>query len=452
LTDSIFIKHAVVCTFDKNHSETPNIIDDGAVVTSNQQIVSVGKTEDLAKDFRQTDTVIDASGKIVIPGLVSAHTHIAATFLRGLLEDIDNHFYGYALPLEEYLTQDAVFKFSLLGAVEALKYGITCINDIYHYSEATAKAVSQVGLRAVIAHKVFDANLSKIKDGSYERSLESGIKRLRTNEKLVKEWNGGSNQRISCRIGPHAPDTCSPELLRASRESAKRLGVGIHMHLSQSQKEVEYIRRNYNKSSVEYANDLGLLDSDTVAAHAIFASETDLEILKRKDVAIVQCPSIYGKVGVFPKFTRMLNDGIRLGLGTDWLSMDIWDNLRQAIGINRILSSSKSLSATKVLQLATVGSARVLKKDHEIGALFPSMKADIVLLNGKGSHMRPLRNPIQNLVYYANMNDIDTVIVDGQIVVEKGQIKTVNEEDIVADAQASAEQIWPKIPYPSIIK
>ena len=440
---TILIKNAIVMPSDPRPD---HFIRDGAVALAEGRVAAVGPTDEVLARYPQNDVVIDGSRSIVMPGLISAHTHITGDFLRGLTEDIDNHFYGFALPLEDYLTDEISYRIDALGAVECLKYGITCINDIYHYSDAMARAVSEVGLRGVIAHKVFDVNLRNLERDDYSRDEAQGEKKLRTNLKLIDDWHGKADGRITCRIGTHATDTCSPELLRTARAEALKRGVGVHIHVAQSDREAAYVKRAYGKTSVGFLDGLGFFDQDVLAAHLILADEDDLEIIRRRGAAVGHCPVIYGKVGAYPNLRLMLAKGIPVGLGVDWLSMDIWENMRQAIAINRILAhGERAMDAATVFHLATMGSARALRMDRSIGSLTPGKKADVTIIDRRGAHMAPLRNPLQNAVYYANGGDVRTVIVDGRIVVEDGEVKTVDEDRVVDEAQRAAERVWSNI-------
>jgi len=440
---TIVVKHAIVMPSDLRPD---SFIPDGSVVVEEGRIVAVGKSDDVLKGYPQSDVVIDGSRSIVMPGLVSAHTHITGDFLRGLTEDIDNHFYGFALPLEDYLTDEISYRIDVLGAIECAKYGITCINDIYHYADAMARGVSEVGLRGVIAHKVFDVNLRNLEHDDYSRDEDQGYQKLKTNVKLIEDWHGKSEGRITCRIGTHATDTCSPELLKAAKAEAAKRKVGIHIHVAQSDREAAYIRRTHGKTSVGYLDGLGFFDEDVLAAHLLLANEEDLEIIRQRGTAIGHCPVIYGKVGAYPNLEMMLAKGIRVGLGVDWLSMDIWENMRQAIAINRILDHGKrTMDASTVFHLATMGSARALGMAQSIGSLTAGKKADITIIDRHSAHMAPLRNPLQNTVYYANGGDVRTVIVDGRTIVEEGAVKTVNEDEAVDAAQQAAEQVWSNI-------
>jgi 5-methylthioadenosine/S-adenosylhomocysteine deaminase len=427
-------------------------IRDGAVVITDGQITAVGKTEDILKSNPQNDVVIDGTHSIVIPGLVSGHTHITGAFLRGLTEDMDNHFYGFALPMEDFLTDDISHSINVLGAIECVKYGVTCINDIYHYSDSMARGVSEVGLRGVIAHKIFDVTLRNLQNDDYSRNEELGYQRLKTNIKLIDDWHGKGEGKITCRIGTHATDTCSTELLKTAKAEAVKRGVGIHIHVAQSEREVAHIKRTHGKTSVEYLDGLGFFDENVLAGHLLLANEQDLDIIRQRGTAVGHCPVIYGKVGAYPMLEMMLAKGIPVGLGVDWLSMDMWENMRQGIAINRILdhgrlldSGKVGMDASTVFGLATMGSARALRMDQSIGSIKPGKKADVTIIDRNNAHMTPLRNPLQNLVYYANGGDVRTVIIDGRIVVEDGVVKTVDEQGAVEAAQQAAEQVWANI-------
>lgn len=451
MAQSILIKHATILPMDQVGLVPTRVIEDGALVTREDKILALGKCEEVIKEHSRADIVIDGSGKIVIPGFVNVHSHVTGSFLRGLLEDIPNHFYHYALPLEDFLTEESTFKFSQIGAVEAVKYGITCVNDIYHYADATARAIDKVGMRGVVAHKVFDADLSKIKDDKYVRDPELGQKRLEANIKLVKDWHGKADGRITCRIGTHATDTCRAELLKAGREAATKLGVGIHIHVAQSTKETAYIRRTHKKSSVQYLDSLGFLDSDVVAAHLVYASKADLRVVKARGVNVAHCPSIYGKVCHFPRIEDMYSTGLSIALGTDWLTMDMWDTMKQAIGISRVLTGKMIMTADKALDMATITSARALGLSDNIGSLSPGKKADFIVVPSRKAHLRPLRNWAQNLVYYGNGGDVETVVVDGRFVVQNGRLETLDEQEVVREAQEAAEEVWSHVPYPKLV-
>jgi 5-methylthioadenosine/S-adenosylhomocysteine deaminase len=446
---TVLIKNADIVRVDKDCMGWSDVLRNGSVVIEDDKIAAVGPSSKIAMDYDTFDMTIDGQGMIVLPGFVNAHAHVTGSFLRGLLEDIPNHFYGYALPIEKFLTLDAIRTFSLLGALEALRFGVTCINDHYYHSDQIARAFVASGIRGVVAETVLDVDMAKLKDGKYKHNLDVGVKALETNARLVRDWSGRGDGRISCRIGVHATDTCSKELLLASNEKAQKLGVGIHMHLAQTAKEVDYVKKTYGKGSVEYLADIGLLTDRVVAAHLNYAKDSELALLSSHKVGVAQCPTIYGKMCVKSKLDWFAEQGVPCGLGTDWLSMDIWDNMRSAIGISRTLTGREILTAQKVLEFATIGSAKVLGMDSSIGSIEPGKKADLLLLNTKSAHMSPLRNPIQNAVYYASGGDVAYVFVNGKLVVEAGRTTQISEEEVVQQAQMLAQEIWGKLPYPA---
>jgi 5-methylthioadenosine/S-adenosylhomocysteine deaminase len=437
---TIIVKHATIIP-----GEGKPVINDGGLVVEEGRIAAVGKSDEVQKAYPKNDIVINGSRSIVLPGLVSAHTHITGAFLRGLTEDRENHFYGFALPLEDYLTEDIAYKINVLGAVECAKYGVTTINDIYHFSDAMARGVSEVGLRGVIAHKIFDVKLRNLQNDDYSRDPEQGVAKLKENVKLIEDWHGKGDGRITCRIGTHATDTCSPELFKAAKQEAVKHGVGIHVHVAQSDREVAYIKRTYNKTSVEFLDSLGFLDQDVLTAHLVRATDSDLDIIKQRGTTVGHCPVIYGKVGMYPHLEKMFAKGIPVGLGVDWLSMDIWENMRQGIAINRILGHDMMMTAPVVFDLTTMGSARALHMDQKIGSLRPGKAADITIIDKHNAHMAPLSDPLANVIYYANGGDVRDVIIDGNVVVEDGIIKTANEDEVVEAAQQAAEQVWANI-------
>jgi 5-methylthioadenosine/S-adenosylhomocysteine deaminase len=446
---TVLIKNADIVLVDKDCTGWSSVLRNGSVVIEGDKIAAVGPSSKIAMDYSSFDTTIDGQRMIVLPGFVNAHAHVTGSFLRGLLEDIPNHFYGYALPLEKFLTPDAIRTFSLLGAVEALRFGVTCINDHYYHSDQVARAFAASGVRGIVAETVLDVDMAKLKDGKYRHNLDAGMKALETSARLVRDWSGRGDGRISCRIGVHATDTCSKELLLESNETAKKLGVGIHMHLAQTSKEVEYVRKTYGKGPVEYLNDIGILTDKIIAAHLNYAKDSELSLLTTHKVGAAQCPTIYGKMCVRSKLEWFAEQGVPCGLGTDWLSMDIWDNMRSAIGISRTLSGREVLTAQKTLEFATIGSAKVLGMDSLIGSIEPGKKADLVVLSTRSAHMSPLRNPIQNAVYYASAGDVSYVFVNGEMVVDSGRTTLISEEDVVSQAQTLAQEIWEKLPYPA---
>ncbi|MFQ6075607.1 MAG: amidohydrolase family protein [Candidatus Bathyarchaeia archaeon] len=428
------------------------VIRGGGLAIEGDRIAALGNAEKLRKEYKDADIVIDAEKKAVLPGIVNVHSHVGNIFGKGLTEDRENGFYRTALPLEKYVTPKDIYHLSLHGCVEALKFGVTCLNEIWHYIWETARAVAEIGMRGVMAHKVLETDLEGLHHGVWRRISGMGDERLKENIDLIKKWHGKAEGRITCRFGAHAPDTCSPELLKRIKELAQNYDVGINTHIGQSKIEMEHMKEVYGKGSVEFLDDIGFLGPDVVAAHLAWISKEEVEILRRTGTYMAHCPVIMAKRGAFPPMGDIYRSGVNVALGTDWLSMDPWDNMRCAIEVSRVLTSDVStLSATRALELFTTASAEALGLEEDIGSLEIGKKADIIIIDLRRPQLNPLHDLIPNLVYYASMGDVETVIVDGKVILEDGRAKTVDEEEVVERAQEAAEGIWGNVSFDPLI-
>lgn len=425
------------------------VLREKGIVIDGNRIIAIDNSEKLKREY-DIDTVIDARNKAVLPGFVNAHTHVAPTpILRGLTEDKTDGFYGFALPMEKHLLKEDVYPLSLLGCIDVIKSGSTCINEIWHYMSETARAIEKTGLRAVISHKIKEVDLSKIQYDIYEFNSEEGEYRLKENIKLIKKWHGRANGKILCRFGPHATDTVSPELFKRIRNLANKYKVGIHIHIAQSEREISQMKKVYGKTSVEFLNGIGFLGSDVIAAHLTYVSNKEIDILYRTGTSMAHCPLIMAKVGSFPPMREIYKKHIKVALGTDWVGMDPFSTMRFAIGITRILTSSiPIISSYKALEMFTIESARALGLEREIGSIEIGKKADVILIDIKKPHLVPTTKSydiISSLVYNANGNDVDTVIIDGRIIMEDRKIISMNEDEIIDKGEQIAEEIWDRV-------
>jgi 5-methylthioadenosine/S-adenosylhomocysteine deaminase len=441
VSESTLIRDATIVTNDRNR----RIIQGGSLVVEKDKIGAIGKTDDVKKAYGNTSQEIDAKGKIVIPGLVQVHTHVMGHLFKGFTEDgAEDAFYRTCLPMEDFITAKDAYWLSLAGSTETLKFGTVMINDIFHYSSETAKAIRDIGMRAIIEHKVFDVeSLSNIQHMNYSRDYEAGKSRLKANEKLITEWHGAANGRIHCWIGNHAPDTNSPELLKAGRKLADQYKVGIHTHVAQSKREVQYVKQQYGKTSVQFLDSIGFLKPDVVCAHLAFATVDDIKILERTGANMAHCPVIMGKFGSFPLIKDFLNSEVKIGLGCDWVTLNPWDEMRSAIEITRAITQDISLqNAQRAFEMITLQSSRILQVDDHLGSLETGKKADLVIIDPKKPNLAPMKEVLQSLVYNMTGNEVETVMIDGNIVVEKGRTTMVDEETTVQRAQEIAESIW----------
>ncbi len=420
------------------------IIRDGAVFVRGDRIERVGKREELLKEYSSAEFKEDATGKIVIPGLVQAHTHVMGHLFKGFSEENEQIFYGKCLPMERFIEKEDAYWLSLIGCVEALKFGTVLINDIFHYSGETARAVRDVGMRAVIEHKVYDVkSLGNLQRMDYTRDYEAGERRLKENERLIEQWNGAASGRIACWVGNHAPDTNSPELLKAGRRLADKHRVGIHTHVAQSTREVRYVKKQYGRTSVQFLRDLDFLRGDVVCAHLVFATPGDIRILETTGANMVHCPAVMGKFGAYPPIKEFLRSRVRMGMGSDWISLNPWVDMRTGIRIARVATGDAGvLDPYKVFELMTKGSARVLGQGTQLGSLEGGKKADLVVIDARRANLTPMRDVIPCLVYNMTGNEVEEVMVDGRRVVHGGKLTQLDEGEAIAKAQEVAEAIW----------
>lgn len=433
----IMITGGIVITMD----DEEKIYSPGWLLVEDNKIVNLG--EGSPPDLPGICKYIDASGKVIMPGIVNIHTHVCGSLVKALTEDRST-FYSLALPMERFLTPEYAYILSLLGCIETVKAGSTCINDMYHFMRSGAKAVEEIGLRAVLAHNVYEVDLYRLQFGDYTYNTQQGINNLEENIKLIEEFHNKANGKITCRFGPHAPDTCSTELLCEMSRLANEYGVGLHMHVAQSEQETEFIKNTHGVSPIQYLENIGMTGGNLIAAHCILADERDIQILKKTNTIVAHCPTIYCKRGTFPPMQSMYGSNVKIALGTDWVSMDPWDNMRFAIGGGRLSGcQDEIINSHKAFRMSTIDAAKYLGLDSIIGSLESGKRADLIIIDINKAHLQPAYDDIiATLVYNANGNDVETVMVDGQIIVENGKMKMVDEKDVIKEARKVALHIY----------
>jgi 5-methylthioadenosine/S-adenosylhomocysteine deaminase len=426
----LLVKGGVVVTVDAHDT----ILEHADLAVRGNTIVAIGDSLPYV-----AGDAIDARGKVVLPGLVDVHMH--ETLLRGVCED---------LPLMEWLQQicfpkDRSFQAhhsraaALMSQLEMIKAGITTFVDIFRYPDECAEVAEQSGLRAVLSPQIIETP-----PGAGE-TLESACR-------FVEAWRDRVPRRIHAWFGPHAPYSCSPELYREVVDLAERYGVGIHTHLSETQDEVEQIRSRYGMSPVAYLDSLGALGPQTLAAHCVAISDQDIEILKRRDVAVAHNPTSNAKTasGICPA-SKLVEAGVRVGLATDSnLSnnrLDMFAEMKMAALLQKLArSDATALPSRQALRLATIDGARCLGLGHEIGSLEAGKKADIILVDFDQPHLWPLvlgegGNVIAHLVYAACAADVDTTIVDGRVLMRNRQVCTLDERAAQETVSAAAADL-----------
>jgi 5-methylthioadenosine/S-adenosylhomocysteine deaminase len=314
---------------------------------------------------------------------------------------------------------------------------------MFHHASETARAASELGLRAQLAQKVFDIDLTRIGDGLHTILAEEGERRLQQNIDLYDEWHGGADGRISVRFGAHAADTCTPALLASIRDEALLRRTGHHVHAAQTQAECDYIREAFGCSSIEHLARQDFLSPETVVAHVLFATAEDIALLASTGAAVAHCPVSVAKIGRFPAIRALYDSGARIGWGTDWVTMDPWDAMRAGILTSRVVTGDIGyLSAHEALWRSTMGGAEALGWGERVGSLTVGKQADVVVMDLDQPHLAPLHDPVTVLVYNANGRDVTDVMVAGRFLVRDRELLTADAKSLVHDAQQVAEKVW----------
>ena len=434
--------NATIVTMDKDRK----VLHNAALAVSGDKIEWVGGISEIPSAY-QAAIRISAQDKVIFPGFVNLHTHAALSILRGLADDKGlSPAYSPKVPQGVYLSPDEIYLFTLLGALEALRFGTTTIVDNYIYSDRTVIALDQLGLRAVVSERLHDADLFQIPKGVYQFDENLGNELLERNIELVKNWQGHSNGRITCCIGTHAPDTCSTPYLEKARDAAEKLGLGMVIHLAQSHREQQEIQKRSGKRVTHYLNDLGLLGPQMIAGHCVFLSEDEMDLLAKSGTHVSHLSGSNAKAGKKAPVNELLSRGMNIGLGSDNMSGDMVEAMRMALIIARLRTdNNQALKAMQVLEMATINGAKALGMEDQIGSLEIGKKADLLMMNILQPHWTPLIDPVANLVHGGLGTDISLVMVDGVILVENGVVKSVDAQAVLRQAQKTAIELWRKM-------
>lgn len=418
-----------------------NVIQNGVIAIKDGKIVFVGKS--LPAHGIKAEKTIDGKGKVALPGLVNCHTHVAMTLFRSLAEDkpLDVWLRETIWPLEAKLTSDDVYSGALLGCLEMLKSGTTCFADMYFHERAVAEAVCKSGIRGVLAEGIIEAGNKELGEKTFNNSV-----------KFAENFKGFAEGRVVTMLAPHAVYSCSRELLRKVMEKASKLGVGVHIHLAESAEMFKDFESLYGCSEVEFLHMLGFFDEHVLAAHCINLSETDRYILAAHDVNVVHVPVANMKLGLDVARVKALVDlGVNVALGTDGPAsnntLDMFETVKFAALLQKhVYRNTRILSAYQVLRMATLDGAKALGLDRIIGSLEVGKRADIVLVDLFKPHLRPLHDIYAALVYSARGSDVDTVIVDGKILMENRKVQTLDEETVIEEAEKHAADLLARKP------
>ncbi|MGB9857926.1 MAG: amidohydrolase [Dictyoglomaceae bacterium] len=409
------------------------VISEINILIKNDRIEYIGK--EVPKDF---DYVINGKDKIVMPGLVNTHTHLAMTLFRGFADDLPlkEWLETKIWPYEARLTAEDVYWGSLLGALEMIKSGTIAFADMYFYMDEVAKVVEESGLKANLSWGMI-------------ATLGDEDKRLKESLNFAERWHKSCNGRILVSLAPHAPYTCPPKFLEKVIDKAIQYNLGIHTHLAETEGEVKEIKERYGETPIRLMEKIGLFNVPTISAHCVFVDSEEIDILAERKVGVAHNPQSNLKLasGIAP-LKEMIKKGVKVGLGTDGPSsnnnLDMWEEIRLSAILHKgCTKDPTAIPAVLALKMATKNGMEILGWTDS-GSIEVGKKADLILIDFKKPHFFPRFNLISHLVYSANSSDVDTVIVDGKILMEKREVKTLDEERIIFETEKRAFELVKK--------
>jgi len=433
-----------------DHERT--VYNHGTVAIEDGLIVDVGSSTELAKRHKAEKT-IDATNMAVLPGFVNTHTHLFQTLLRSLGDDLKLMDW---LPIIVFSDVDRLcaedcYYGAVTGCLELIRSGCTCTVDNHvstdiSLSNHCIQGLDDVGIRAVFSLLALDCDVFEM--GIRPSVLMNTEKALKETDALIRKWHGKGDGRLHVWPGAGSPFSASKEFLIKGYQLSKKYKVGFCTHLHETQDEVRNWTANFGMTPIKYCKEeLGILDSNLLAAHCVWLSDEDIQLLKENNVKVSHNPvsNMYLASGVAP-IPKLLRAGVTVGLGVDGAASNNNQDMFEVIKTTALLQKVATLdpvaiTAEKVLEMATIDGARTLGLEKEIGSIEKGKKADIILVNLKKANMTPINRVVSQLVYCARASNVNTVIIDGKLVMENREIKSVNEEEILMRTQEATDRL-----------
>jgi len=436
--ESLLIKGAAVITLDGE-----NNVFDGDVIVENGRISELGRSLHSRADKHKE--VIDARGRVLLPGFVQTHVHLCQTVFRGAADDLSliDWLKKRIWPMEASHTAESVYASARLGIAELIRSGTTCAltMETVHHTDAVFTAVEESGFRATVGKCMMDRG-----EGVPARLREQTEASIESSLALLERWHGRADGRIRYCFAPRFAVSCTRELLERVARLSRDHGVMIHTHASENKSEIELVERETGRRNIEYLNDLGLTGSHVVLAHCVHLNENEMDLLSRTGTHVAHCPSSNLKLGSgIARIPEMLERGISVSLGADGAPcnnrLDMFTEMRTAALIQKALHGAETLPAIRVLRMATIDGARALGLDKEIGSIEVGKRADLALVKLDKLHTTPHPDPVSTIVYAAEASDVETVLTDGLVVMRERQLRTLDEQEVIREAREQAERI-----------
>ena len=409
---------------------------DGIIESIESRPIEDSGNNSAANNFT-ADHVIDGKGKLVIPGLVNCHTHAYMSAFRNWADDLafDEWLFKKILPAEDALKPEDAYWCNLLSCLEMIKTGTTCFADMHMFTHQSVRAATESGLRAVISR------------GLVGESMDDPAARTRLAEALEEMDAAAGNSRISFMLAAHAIYTCGEDLLRKLPDMALEKNIGLHIHVSEGRTEYDNCIKERGCSPVSYLDSLDFFRVPTLAAHCVHLAEGDIEILAARKVSAAANPVSNMKLGNgFAPASKMLKAGVNLCVGTDSAASNNALNMFRELSVLSYIHKGLdrnplSFTAEETLRCGILNGAKALGLEDKIGSIEKGRRADLVLIDMKRPWLRPVNNPVFSLIYSANGSEADTVIIDGKIVMENGELKTLDEERIMHEVERIRQRI-----------
>lgn len=460
MTDSLICLGDYIITMDKAR----RIVEDGAVVVEDDRIAAVGPREEVLPRYPDCK-ILEGNHRLVMPGLINGHIHLPQFMMRGVDDAVDclTLLTKYIWPIQgSYDEVDALIS-ARLGLLEMIKSGTTCFLSTglhpRYGMDGICSEVEESGLRGIISKYVFQAGGFSGDDTAIHPGLwEDGEVALRQAEELIQNWNGRGNGRVQVWVSPRSVGAGSPEYYRRASDLARRYGVGLTAHWSEVKENAEFIRKTYDTTPAGFADMIGLLTEKSVLVHGIYFEDGDFDLLAAAGTTVCHCPVCNTKLDMgIARVKEMREAGVNVCLGNDGMpdnnTADLFREMRTYCLLQRRLYGDPTQpTSMEALELATINGARGLGLQQEIGSIEPGKKADLIILNLSQPHLLPVINPVNTVVWAANGSDVETMLVDGRIIMNKRDILTLDEPRILDEVRGRIGKVLRQTGSKELIK
>jgi len=426
----IVIKNSMVLTMD----EKLTLHEKADLAIKGSKIVDISpQTQYTAKK------TIEAAGMLVMPGLINTHTHAAMVMMRGLADDmpLDIWWQKFIFPIEKKMLNPEFIRIGVgLAAIEMIKSGTTAFSDMYFYEDAAAEVCKKIGMRCFLGEGVLDFPSPDAQNAEETFKIIEG---------LHEKW--GKDPIIHLEVAPHAPYSCNKDNLLKSKALADKLGLPLHIHVSETASEVAEFKQKHGSSPVAFLEQIGFLSEKVKAVHCVHIDHEDIKILRKYDVKVAHCQESNMKLASgYAPIVELQDEGVVVGLGTDGAAsnnnLDMFDEMDSVAKFHKLIRNDPTvMDAKTVVKMATCDAAKVMLKEKEIGSLEVGKTADIILVDLDRPHLTPLYNVYSHLVYSAGGGEVDTVIINGKLVMENREMLNVDEDEIIDRANRLAKEI-----------